>query len=83
VHESRFESGEVSFHSGWTFHRAGENRSARPREVMTVIYIDQGMRLAEPRNKNQKIDWEAWCPEVKVGEVIDAKLTPVLWTLGT
>lgn len=80
VHESPFALGEVSFHSGWTFHRASENSTARPREVMTVIYIDQDMRLAAPRNNHQKIDWQAWCPDVKVGEVIDAPLTPVLWS---
>lgn len=78
--ERPFDLGDVSFHSGWTFHRAGANRSARMREVFTVIYIDQEMRLAEPRNQNQAADWKAWCPEVKPGEVIDAVLTPVLYT---
>jgi hypothetical protein len=60
--------------------RLGGGSSAFAEQMhTTVIYIDQDMRLAEPRNGNQKIDWEAWCPEVKVGEVIDAKLTPVLY----
>jgi len=39
--EEAFELGEVSFHSGWTFHRAGRNLTGRPREVMTVIYMDE------------------------------------------
>jgi hypothetical protein len=36
-----FELGEVSFHSGWTFHRANGNASETAREVFTIIYIDQ------------------------------------------
>ncbi len=75
-----FALGDVSFHSGWTFHRAGANRTGRMREVFTVIYIEQDMRLTEPRNRNQEADRAAWCPEVKVGEVIDAPLTPVLYS---
>lgn len=78
VHVRPFAFGDVSFHSGWTFHRAGPNTTDRPREVMTIIYIDCDMRLAEPANRNQRIDWQAWCPEVKVGDVIDAPLTPVI-----
>ena len=47
---------------------------------MTVIYMDEDMRLAEPRNEYQQADWEGWCPGAKVGEVIDSPLNPVLWT---
>jgi ectoine hydroxylase-related dioxygenase (phytanoyl-CoA dioxygenase family) len=80
--EEPFELGEVSFHSGWTFHRAGRNRTGRAREVMTVIYMDAGMRLAEPRNPNQEEDWKGLCPEVRPGEVMDSPLTPVLYESG-
>jgi ectoine hydroxylase-related dioxygenase (phytanoyl-CoA dioxygenase family) len=74
-----FELGEVSFHLGWTFHRAGENRSADPRSVMTVIYIDRDMRLRAPSNSHQQHDWEQWCPGAVVGEVIDTPKNPVLF----
>jgi ectoine hydroxylase-related dioxygenase (phytanoyl-CoA dioxygenase family) len=74
-----FELGEVSFHSGWTFHRAGKNTTPRPREVMTVIYMDSEMRLAAPKNEWQQADWEGWCPGAKVGELIDSPLNPILW----
>jgi hypothetical protein len=76
--EEPFELGEVSFHAGWTFHRAGPNRTGRVREVMTVIYMDADMRLAAPRNANQQADRDAWCPGAKVGEVIATPLNPVL-----
>jgi ectoine hydroxylase-related dioxygenase (phytanoyl-CoA dioxygenase family) len=78
--EEPFELGEVSFHAGWTFHRAGKNSSTRTREAMTVIYMDQDMRLAAPQNGYQQSDWDGWCPGAKIGEVIDSPLNPVLWT---
>jgi ectoine hydroxylase-related dioxygenase (phytanoyl-CoA dioxygenase family) len=80
--EEPFDLGEVSFHAGWTFHRAGRNTTERPREVMTVIYMDQDMRLAAPQNRYQRSDSEGWCPGAKVGEVVDTPLNPVLWTQG-
>ena len=71
--------GEVSYHLGWTFHRAGANSTDKPRAVMTVIYMDADMKLAEPRNKNQQNDWNRWLPGAKVGEIIDTPLNPVLF----
>ena len=77
---SPFSLGDVSFHAGWTFHRAEANSSGKPREVMTVIYMDEQMRLAEPKNKNQVIDMQELCPAVTIGEVIDSPLTPVIYS---
>jgi ectoine hydroxylase-related dioxygenase (phytanoyl-CoA dioxygenase family) len=74
-----FNLGDVSFHSGWTFHRAGGNLSANPRSVMTMIYMDAGMRLAQPVNHMQQNDWDTWCPGAVVGEVIASPLNPVLY----
>ena len=74
-----FELGEVSFHSGWTFHRAGPNRTDHPRAVMTIIYMDRDVRLKAPSNRNQQIDWDVWCPGAKIGEVIDTPRNPVLY----
>jgi ectoine hydroxylase-related dioxygenase (phytanoyl-CoA dioxygenase family) len=73
-----YELGEVSFHSGWTFHHTGANRSDRPRAVMTVIYMADGIRLSEPSRRQHYLDWEAFMPGVKPGEVVDSPLNPVL-----
>lgn len=78
--DSGFELGDVSFHAGWTFHRAGPNTTDRPREVMTVIYMDEDMRLVAPRNKHQALDTESFCAGVQLGEIIDSPLTPVLYS---
>ncbi len=74
-----FDLGEVSFHSGWVFHRAGANVTDQMRKVMTVIYMDKAMRLQQPSNKNQENDWHTWCPGATVGEIIDTELNPVLY----
>ena len=79
IEESPFALGEVSFHAGWTFHRAGSNRSEAPRAVMTMIYLDSEMRLAAPKNTNQKNDWATWMPGARIGELVDTRLNPLLY----
>ncbi len=78
--ETPFDLGEVSFHLGFTFHRAGPNKTEKAREVMTIIYMDQDMRLTQPKNKAQENDWSTWMPGAKIGEVIDTPLNPVLYS---
>ena len=75
-----FELGEVSFHYGWTFHNAGPNTTENPRKVMTIIYMDEQMRLKEPDNENQKVDRDVFCPGVQVGETISTELNPVIFS---
>jgi ectoine hydroxylase-related dioxygenase (phytanoyl-CoA dioxygenase family) len=74
-----FKLGDVSLHSGWTFHRAGGNLSANPRSVMTMIYMDSDMRLSQPVNHMQQNDWNQWCPGAIVGEVINSPINPILY----
>lgn len=75
-----FDIGEISFHSGWVFHRAGANTTDHVRKVMTIIYMDKDMRLKKPENEGQQNDWETWCPGVKVGERIQSPLNPLLYS---
>lgn len=74
-----FGLGEVSFHTGWLYHRAGPNTTNRMRKVMTMIYMDKNMKLTAPANKNQQADWDAWCPGATIGEVIDTELNPIIF----
>ncbi len=78
--EGPFDLGEVSFHSGWTFHRASPNTSDRPRAVMTVIYMEDGIKLIQPRHKNHENDWASWMPGAKIGEVVASPLNPVIYS---
>jgi ectoine hydroxylase-related dioxygenase (phytanoyl-CoA dioxygenase family) len=75
-----FDLGDVSFHLGWTFHKAGANVSQKPRAVMTVIYMDADMRLAQALSPAQENDRNHWCPGVKPGELIDTPKNPLIFT---
>ena len=74
-----FDLGEVSFHLGWTFHKAGANVSAKPRSVMTVIYMDHQMRMSESTSDIQRNDWAQWCPGAEVGQVIATPKNPLIY----
>ncbi len=75
-----FDLGEISFHSGWVFHRAGANVTNDMRKVMTIIYMDKDMILKNPENKNQVHDWNTWCPGATIGEVINSPINPILYS---
>jgi ectoine hydroxylase-related dioxygenase (phytanoyl-CoA dioxygenase family) len=81
IFEEPFDLGEVSYHLGWTFHRAGNNTTDKARAVMTIIYIDENMRLAEPRNQNQINDWNTWCPGTEIGTIIASPKNPIISTV--
>lgn len=75
-----FDVGEISFHSGWIFHRAGANQTDQVRRVMTIIYMDKDMHLKNPENAGQQNDWETWCPGAVIGEVIETPLNPLIYS---
>ena len=74
-----FELGEVSFHAGWTFHKAGANRSAGPRSVMTVIYMDAAMQLLPALTPIQANDRDQWCPGALPGGPAATRKNPVVY----
>jgi len=78
IQDDPFARGDVSFHYGWTMHRAGANQTAEERSVMTMIYMDAAMRLKQPENQAQENDWRSWCPGVEVGAVCDSPINPVI-----
>jgi len=75
-----FDLGEVSYHYGWTFHHAGANNTDRVRAVMTMIYMDENIRLKEPTNNYQVADKETWCPGIKTGDTVNSPINPVLYS---
>lgn len=74
-----FDLGEISFHRGWLYHRAGPNKSNEMRKVMTIIYMDKDIKLKAPENKNQQNDWDTWCPGAVIGETVNTPLNPILY----
>ncbi len=79
VVEEPFALGDVSYHLGWTFHRASPNNSKIPRRVMTIIYMDADITVAEPANDYQREDLKNWMSGAEVGAVPDTPLNPVLY----
>ena len=80
--DTPFDLGEVSYHYGWTFHRAGPNVGTAPRRVMTIIYVEDGCRVCELKNKNHHADLAAWIPGRQPGDLVDTELNPVLYRVG-
>ncbi len=68
-------AGDVTFHSGLTFHGAGQNISNEIREGMTIIYTADGntFSASDPRNATHKS-----CSGLKNGDKIETKYTPLL-----
>ena len=75
-----FALGDVSFHGGRTFHRAEPNPTASDRAVVTIIYIDEDMRVAKPTNPYQEHDQKTWAPGCAVGDTIASAINPVLYS---
>ncbi len=75
-----FNIGEISYHSGWTFHRAGPNESKEVRKVMTIIYMDKDIKIIEPKNKFQENDWRTWCSSQPINQVPNGPLNPILFS---
>jgi ectoine hydroxylase-related dioxygenase (phytanoyl-CoA dioxygenase family) len=77
--DTPYRLGDASFHGGWTFHRASPNRSATPRRVMTVIYMDADITVSEPTNDFQRADLKDWMPGTEIGATPRSPLNPVLY----
>ncbi|GAB3793379.1 phytanoyl-CoA dioxygenase family protein [Spirosoma humi] len=80
MNDTPFDLGEVSYHAGWTFHRAGPNVSDQPRRVMTMIYMDMDQIITQPRNKFQVADHAKWLDNVPVGNHPKDNLNPILFS---
>lgn len=79
MNDTPFDLGEVSYHAGWTYHRAGANLSGKPRKVMTMIYMDKDIRIIEPTNRYRIADWQTWLDAKPVGNIADGPLNPILY----
>ncbi len=68
-------AGDATFHSGLTFHGAGNNQTNEMREAMTIIFIKDGVTFnaSDERNKTHTS-----CVGLNDGEIINTKFTPIL-----
>ncbi len=78
--EAPFELGEVSFHSGWTCHRANGNSTATTRAAFTVIYMQDGINMITPQHRHHTMDAKMWLPGVNAGQPAASPINPVLFS---
>ena len=71
--------GDATFHAGWTPHYAPGNPTDIMREVLTIIYYEDGAQVAEPDSGARKNDMEKWFPGCRPGERAASPINPVLY----
>ena len=79
VHNEAMRAGDATFHAGWTLHCAPGNASETLREVMTIIYFADGIRILTPDNPNRQNDLDGWLPGLKPGDVAASPLNPLVY----
>jgi len=72
-------AGDATFHSGWTLHRAGENITGKMREIMTIIFIADGITIKEPEQDSQKSDMNKFFPGKKPGDIGITEMNPLIY----
>jgi len=71
-------AGDATFHHGLTIHGAGPNLSETTREVMTIIYFEDGACVSPPKNEYQENDRVTWLDGLSPGQHADSYLNPIL-----
>lgn len=71
-------AGDATFHHGFTVHNAPGNSSSTMREVITIIYFEDGATVADPQHKWQENDHQRWLMGKEVGTKADSALNPLL-----
>ncbi|MEN8722164.1 MAG: phytanoyl-CoA dioxygenase family protein [Alphaproteobacteria bacterium] len=74
--DAPFDLGEVSFHGGWTYHKAGPNLTDQTRAAFTVIYMDADMTVKPPTGPQQQFDLSIWFPGCKPGDRAASAINP-------
>jgi ectoine hydroxylase-related dioxygenase (phytanoyl-CoA dioxygenase family) len=73
-------AGDATFHDGWTIHGAPGNESpTETREVMTIIYVEDGVRITEPDSPQRQNDLRRWFPGLKPGDPAASAINPLVY----
>ena len=71
-------SGDATFHSGWTLHRAPANGTDLLRSLMTIIWFADGTRVGRV-GPTSAFDHRIWLDQIPEGELAAGPLNPRLW----
>jgi len=75
-------AGDVTFHSGWLLHGAGENRTHKTREVVTIVYYgdtEEAIVVAPEDDETRQSHMRRFFPGLKNGDRAISPLNPVLY----
>ena len=75
---SSMKAGDATWHYGYTIHNAPGNNSPVRREVMTIIYFEDGAIISQPKHKWQEADHQTWLMGKPAGTPADSKLNPAI-----
>ncbi|MCL4521567.1 MAG: phytanoyl-CoA dioxygenase family protein [Firmicutes bacterium] len=80
VYYGAMRAGDATFHSGWTLHQAKGNPTETMREVMTVIYMEDGVKICTAETVSGREADLQWMPGCGLGELAASPLNPVLYS---
>jgi hypothetical protein len=64
---------------GDVLHSAHGNNSNGRREVITIIYYEDGTRTMEPDHEHRRADMEVFLPGLRPGDIAASELNPLLY----
>ncbi len=68
-------AGDATFHSGLTFHGAGDNKTDEMRAAMTIIYIKDGVTFDSSDDRNKT---HTSCFGLNHNDIINTNYTPIV-----
>jgi ectoine hydroxylase-related dioxygenase (phytanoyl-CoA dioxygenase family) len=71
-------AGDATWHYGNTVHHTSANLSDRRREMMTITYMAEGARVAQPAHPAQVNELNMWLNGLPPGRLAVSELTPLL-----
>jgi ectoine hydroxylase-related dioxygenase (phytanoyl-CoA dioxygenase family) len=69
-------AGDTTWHFGNTVHHTLANESDRRREMMTITYMADGARVAQPAHQAQVFELNAWLMGLSPGRLAASELNP-------
>jgi ectoine hydroxylase-related dioxygenase (phytanoyl-CoA dioxygenase family) len=72
-------AGDATFHSGDVLHCAHGNSGSGRREVLTVIYYEDGTRIMVPDHEHRRVDMEVFLPRLAPGDLAATELNPIVF----
>ena len=79
VRSGAMAAGDATFHSGWTLHGAPGNSSETTREVMTIIYFEDGARISAPDSASRESDLRGCFPGLAPGDLAASPINPLVY----